>query len=74
MQQDSEYAVCYKDSNGVTEERLKATNLDDAKEEAMWYVKRLADEITIKFYEEGDLRHQWDYIGKNGLSAWSQYE
>lgn len=69
---DREYCICYKGKNGMDEIGLNAAVLQEAKNKAMWYIKNKValEDITIKLYEDGDLKHQFDYKD----NKWVQYE
>lgn len=69
---DREYAVCFYGKNGLDELDTGAKNLTAAKRVAMEYYKNGASKITVKMYDEGDLRHQWD-LSDDG-KKWTQYE
>jgi hypothetical protein len=67
---DKEYAISFVGPNGLDEVNSGEKTLTGAKKIGRRYSKGGAKEVTIKLYEEGDLRHQWDY--KEG--TWYQYE
>ena len=67
---DREYAISFEAGSGLDEVNSGATTLAGAKKVALGYRRDGARNITIKFYEDGDLRHQWDLKG----NKWVQYE
>lgn len=67
---DEAWCVCFKGPNGLDEIDLPATSLREAKFVAEKWMEKDWKDITIKFYKDGDLAHQWDYKNK----AWVQYE
>lgn len=68
---DEEYAISYYDRKGVLHEvGMGVFTLNEAQKEAKWYIRNGASEVVIKYYADGDLKHQWDY--KNG--NWVRYE
>lgn len=67
---DREYAISFEAGSGLDEVNSGCSTLAGAKKVGRGYFKDGASNVTIKFYEDGDLRHQWDL--KDG--KWIQYE
>ncbi len=67
---DKEYAISFVGPHGLDEVNSGELTLTGAKRVARIYEDDGAKQITIKLYEEGDIKHQWDL--KEG--TWYQYE
>ena len=67
---DREYAISFIAGSGLDEVNSGVTTLAAAKKVARGYYKDGASQVVIKFYEDGDIRHQWDFDGKKFV----QYE
>ena len=68
---DKEYAVSYYKDGILDEIGLHdVTTLAQAISIAEDIAGKGATQVTIKYYEDGDLRHQWDLKGV----SWVQYE
>ncbi len=69
---DKEYTLCFESEVHGLQELTSGKGKAQAMKDAMFYIKRGATNMTIKLYEEGDIRHQWDY--KPASKTWMQYE
>lgn len=67
---DKEYAISFEAGSGLDEVNSGCETLGAAKKVALGYQKDGAKNITIKYYRDGDLLHQWYLVG----NKWKQYE
>lgn len=71
LMNDKEYAITYFDKDGGFHEIVaNEQTRTGAKAQGEELEQKGATKVTVKLFEDGDLRHQWDLTA----AGWVQYE